>query len=132
MADQYYYGLGRRKEATARARITSKGKGNIVINNKSMSDYLAGNERLIWEVGRPLELLEIAKTHDISILVSGGGLGGQVDACVLAIAKAATEINPDWRGTLKKAGFLKRDPRMKERKKYGLKRARKREQFSKR
>ena len=134
MADkkQYYYGLGRRKEATARARLTTGGKGEITINEKSASDYLDKNERMLWELAAPLRLLELHENHNVSLKVSAGGLSGQVDACKLAIAKAATELNPDWRGTLKKAGLMKRDPRVKERKKYGLRGARKKEQYSKR
>jgi len=133
MADKntYNYGLGRRKEATATARLTA-GKGEIIVNGKPAADYFANSERLLWDIKAPLRVLEIEDNHNISLLVKGGGLIGQVGAIKLAIAKAATELNPDWRGTLKKAGLLKRDPRTKERKKYGLKGARKKEQFSKR
>ena len=129
---QYYYGLGRRKEATARARLYTGGKGIITINDKPAADYLAHNESMMWDLIAPLRVLEIEKSHDVSLRVSGGGPIGQVDACKRAMAKAATVLNPDWRGTLKKAGLMKRDPRVKERKKYGLKGARKKEQFSKR
>jgi len=133
MADKntYNYGLGRRKEATATARLTA-GKGEIVVNGKPAADYFANSERLLWDIKAPLRVLEIEDNHNVSLLVKGGGLIGQVGAIKLAIAKAATELNPDWRGTLKKAGLLMRDPRTKERKKYGLKGARKKEQFSKR
>lgn len=133
MADkkQYYYGLGRRKSATVRARLTS-GKGNIQINERSAEDYLASNQKLLWQLQRPLALLDMTDKYDISLHASGGGLNGQVDAAILAISKALAELNDDLRGTLKKAGFIKRDSREKERKKYGLKRARKKEQFSKR
>lgn len=129
--NSYNYGLGRRKEATATARLTS-GKGEITVNGKTAADYFADSERLLWDLKAPLRTLEIDSNHDVSILVKGGGLIGQVGAIKLAIAKAATELNPEWRGTLKKAGLMKRDPRTKERKKYGLKGARKKEQFSKR
>ena len=129
---QYYYGLGRRKESTARSRLTTNGKGIITINGHTAEEYLSNNERLLWQLKRPLGLLELADNHDVSLVISGGGHSGQVDAAVMAIAKSATELNPDWRGTLKKAGFLKRDPRMKERKKYGLRAARARYQYSKR
>jgi len=135
MADkkqQYYYGLGRRKAATASARLFSSGKGIITINDKSDEDYFDANENMLWELRAPFRALELDKKHDVSLHVKGGGASGQVDACKLAIAKALTDLNPDWRGTLKKAGLLKRDPRIKERKKYGLKGARKKEQFSKR
>ena len=128
---KYSYGLGRRKAATARARLY-KGKGEITINNKVALDYLSGNKSLLAEVTDPLALVGKQKEFDATILVSGGGLAGQVDAIKLAISKALTLDFPDLRPVLKKAGFIKRDPREKERKKYGLRSARKREQFSKR
>lgn len=128
---KYSYGLGRRKAATARARLF-KGKGEITINNKVALDYLSGNKSLLAEVTDPLALAGKQKEFDITILVSGGGLAGQVDAIKLAISKALTLEFPDLRPVLKKAGLIKRDPREKERKKYGLRSARKHEQFSKR
>ena len=128
---KYSYGLGRRKAATARARLF-KGKGEITINNKAALDYLSSNKSLLAEVTDPLALTGKQKEFDITILVSGGGLAGQVDAIKLAVSKALTLEFPDLRPVLKKAGFIKRDPREKERKKYGLRSARKREQFSKR
>ena len=128
---KYSYGLGRRKAATARARLF-KGKGEITINNKVALDYLSGNKSLLAEVTDPLALAGKQKEFDITILVSGGGLAGQVDAIKLAISKALTLEFPALRPVLKKAGLIKRDPREKERKKYGLRSARKREQFSKR
>ena len=128
---KYSYGLGRRKAATARARLF-KGKGEITINNKVALHYLSGNKSLLAEVTDPLALAGKQKEFDITILVSGGGLAGQVDAIKLAISKALTLEFPDLRPVLKKAGLIKRDPREKERKKYGLRSARKREQFSKR
>ena len=132
MADaKYAYGLGRRKSATARARLF-KGKGNVTINDKPANDYLSGNATLLAEVTDPLALVNKQKDFDVTIRVSGGGLSGQVDAIKLAIAKALTVEHADLRSTLKKAEFLKRDPREKERKKYGLRSARKREQYSKR
>lgn len=132
MADaKYAYGLGRRKSATARARLF-KGKGNVTINEKSAAEYLSGNTALLAEVTDPLALVNKQKDFDVTIRVSGGGLAGQVDAIKLAIAKALTVEHSDLRSTLKKAEFLKRDPREKERKKYGLRSARKREQYSKR
>ncbi len=129
--DTYHYGLGRRKRATARARLFG-GKGKITINDKPASEYLDGDEQLLWELDRPLALIGKEKAFDITIKVSGGGTSGQVDAMKLAIAKSLAEMNEDLRSTLKKAGLLKRDPREKERKKYGLRKARKKEQFSKR
>lgn len=127
----YFYGLGRRKSATARARLVP-GKGTITINGKPASDYLAGNKSMLAEVSDPLALVNKQKEFDVSLLVSGGGTAGQVDAMKLAIAKAITVGFGDLRSTLKKADLLSRDPREKERKKYGLRSARKREQYSKR
>ena len=132
MADKnYFYGLGRRKEATATARLYA-GKGEITINGKPASEYLSGNKTLEAELTDPLALVSKQKDFDITILVKGGGIGGQVDAIKLAISKALSSINDDLKGTLNKAGYLRRDPRMVERKKYGLRGARKKEQFSKR
>ena len=131
MADAYFYGLGRRKSATARARLF-KGKGTITINDKPAADYLSENKALLAEVTDPLALVGKQKEFDVTVRVSGGGLAGQVDAIKLAIAKALTVAHGDLRSTLKKAELLRRDPREKERKKYGLRSARKREQYSKR
>jgi len=128
---KYFYGLGRRKSATARARLYA-GKGDLTINNKPASEYLEGNKTLLAEITDPLALVGKQKDYDITVLVSGGGKAGQVDAIKLAIAKAITVDAADLRTTLKKAEFLRRDPREKERKKYGLRSARKREQYSKR
>src|SRR5664279_446503 len=128
---KYLYGLGRRKSATARARLYA-GKGNITINDKTASAYLSENKTLLAEVTDPLALVGKQKEFDVTIKVSGGGLSGQVDAIKLAIAKAITVQFADLRTTLKKADLLSRDPREKERKKYGLRSARKREQYSKR
>lgn len=127
----YFYGLGRRKAATARVRLY-KGKGNITINDKDALEYLSGNKTYLAEITDPLALTEKQNSYDVSIKVKGGGLAGQVDAIKLAISKAITTEMADLRPVLKKAGFLKRDPREKERKKYGLRSARKKEQFSKR
>ena len=127
----YFYGLGRRKSSTARARLYA-GKGSLIINDKPAEDYLSGNKTLLAEVTDPLALVNKQKEFDITIRVQGGGFAGQVDAIKLAIAKALTTAHSDLRPILKKAEFLKRDSREKERKKYGLRSARKREQFSKR
>lgn len=127
----YFYGLGRRKAATARARLY-KGKGTVTINDKPAVAYLSENKTLLAEITDPLALVNKQKEFDVTIKVSGGGLAGQVDAIKLAIAKALTTGHADLRSTLKKAEFLRRDPREKERKKYGLRSARKREQYSKR
>ena len=128
---KYFYGLGRRKSATARARLL-KGKGTITINDQPALEYLDGNKSLHAEVTDPLALVGKQKDFDITIKVSGGGMSGQVDAIKLAIAKALTVGHADLRAPLKKAELLRRDPREKERKKYGLRSARKREQYSKR
>ena len=128
---KYFYGLGRRKSATARARLY-KGKGAITINDKPALEYLDGNTSLLAEITGPLALVGKQKEFDITIRVQGGGKAGQVDAIKLAVAKAITVDAPDLRPTLKKAELLRRDPREKERKKYGLRSARKREQYSKR
>ncbi len=129
--NDYFYGLGRRKAATARARL-SGGKGVITVNSKPASEYFDGTTTLLAELTDPLALIGKQKELDVSLLVSGGGMSGQVDAAKLAIAKAISVMNEDLRSTLKKGGLLKRDPREKERKKYGLRSARKREQYSKR
>lgn len=128
----YYYGLGRRKTATARARLYAGGKGVITINNQPATEYFDGSDYLTHELKKPLELLEKVDDFDVTIVVSGGGMSGQVDACKLAIAKALAIFDDANRGTLKKADLLMRDSREKERKKYGLKRARKAEQYTKR
>jgi len=127
----YFYGLGRRKEATAMARLY-KGKGEITINNKPAADFLSKNQTFLAEITDPLALVSKQTDFDITILVKGGGVSGQVDAIKLAISKALASINDDLKGALSKAGYLQRDSRMVERKKYGLKGARRREQFSKR
>ena len=132
MADtKYVYGLGRRKSATATARLY-KGSGELTINGKPALEYLSGNKTMLAEITDPLAIAEKQKTYDITIVVKGGGLAGQVDAIKLAISKALVLEAPDLRPMLKKAGMMKRDPREKERKKYGLRSARKKEQFSKR
>ena len=108
------------------------GKGTIAINDQPIEEYFDGSTELVERVHRPLKLLEKTDSYNITLLVRGGGSSGQADACKLAISNALASMDDANRGTLKKAGFLKRDPREKERKKYGLKSARKKEQFSKR
>jgi small subunit ribosomal protein S9 len=130
-AQNYYYALGRRKSATARVRIMN-GKGKIVINGKEASEYVEGSKHLLNELNRPFAVLEIENKYDVSVVVSGGGHAGQVDAIRLGIAKALTVLNEDYKSTLKRADLLGRDPREKERKKFGLKGARKQRQFTKR
>ena len=128
---KYAYGLGRRKTATATARLY-KGKGEITINGKPALEYLSGNKTQLAEITDPLALAGKQKEYDVTIVAKGGGLAGQVDAIKLAISKALVLEAPDLRPALKKAGLTSRDPREKERKKYGLRSARKKEQFSKR
>lgn len=131
-AQNYYYALGRRKSATARVRV-QKGKGNVVVNGKPVTEYLADSKALLNELYKPFATLEVPATdYDISVVVSGGGHAGQVDAIRLGIAKALIEFNADYKGTLKRADLLSRDPRERERKKFGLKGARKQRQFTKR
>lgn len=131
MSKTYNYGIGRRKSSTARARLYS-GKGSIVINEQQAKEYLDGSEALYWSLLEPLRLTGKEEQFDISLKVQGGGFTGQVDASRLAISNALANMSDDLRSTLKKAGLLKRDPREKERKKYGLRSARKKEQYSKR
>lgn len=128
---KYFYGLGRRKSASASVRLLP-GKGNITINGKPAAEYLDNNATLLAEITDPLAAVSKQKEYDITILAKGGGMSGQVDAMKLGIAKALTAAHADLRPVLRKADMLKRDPREKERKKYGLRAARKKEQFSKR
>lgn len=128
---KYFYGMGRRKSATAQVRLY-KGKGKLTINDKPAAEYLNGNKSQLAEITDPLALVSKQADFDITVVVKGGGVSGQVDAIKLAIAKAITVGFSDLRTVLKKADFLKGDAREKERKKYGLRSARKREQFSKR
>ena len=127
----YFYGLGRRKDASATARLY-KGKGNITINNQPAIEYFSGNKSLEAQLSDPLVLVSKQGEFDITVIAKGGGVHGQVGAIKLAVSKALASINDDMKSTLSKAGYLKRDPRMVERKKYGLKGARRAEQFSKR
>jgi len=129
--DQYFYALGRRKSATARVRLQG-GKGNIVINDKPAAEYLADSKYLIRKLEEPFAVLQQENKFDISVRVTGGGHIGQVEAIRLGISKALVEMDENLKGTLKKADLLSRDPREKERKKFGLKGARKQRQFTKR
>lgn len=130
-SNQYFYALGRRKSATARVRLQS-GKGNILVNDKPAAEYFAESKYLLGKLTQPFAALEQENKFDISAHVSGGGHDGQVEAIRLGIAKALTEMNQDLKSTLKRADLLSRDPRDKERKKFGLKGARKQRQFTKR
>jgi len=126
----YFYGLGRRKSATARVRVMN-GKGSIQVNGVSAKDYFADSAMLLKELEKPFEVID-NNNYDVTVVVSGGGHAGQVDAIRLGISKALVVINEDLKATLKKADLLGRDPREKERKKFGLKGARKQRQFTKR
>jgi small subunit ribosomal protein S9 len=125
-----YYGTGRRKKAIARVRLVP-GNGGITINNRSIDDYF-GLETLKVVVKQPLVLTHTQNKFDVLCKVIGGGFTGQAGAIRHGIARALLKADEELRPALKKAGFLTRDPRMKERKKYGLKKARKAPQFSKR
>jgi small subunit ribosomal protein S9 len=126
----YYYAVGRRKSAVATVRLMN-GKGAITVNQQPAGEYF-NNVALNKLITAPLEQVSKASSLDAVVRVSGGGKRGQVDAIRLGIARALVEMSDDFRLSLKKAGLLTRDPREKERKKYGLKKARKAPQFSKR
>lgn len=126
-----YFGTGRRKNAIARVRLLPGGSGAININKRSIDNYF-GLDTLKLIVRQPLELTQTEDKFDIEVNVYGGGLTGQAGAIRHGISRALLQASDKYRDPLKKAGFLTRDPRMKERKKYGLKKARKAPQFSKR
>ncbi len=128
---KYSYGTGRRKSSVARVRVYENGTGSIIINGREMDDYF-GLETLKLIVRQPLVSTDMLGKVDIVVTVAGGGVSGQAGAIRHGISRALLGVNPEYRGTLKAAGFLTRDPRMKERKKYGLKAARRAPQFSKR
>ena len=125
-----YYGTGRRKSSVARVYL-KPGKGNITINKRDIDDYF-GQETLKVILRQPLVATETTDKFDVTIFVKGGGYTGQAGACRHGIARALLQADEDYRPALKSAGYLTRDPRMKERKKYGLKAARRAPQFSKR
>ena len=127
----YMYGTGRRKSSVARVRVYPNGTGNITINGRDIEEYF-GLETLKMVVRQPLNTTESLGKVDIIATVEGGGVSGQAGALRHGISRALLLVNPEFRPLLKKAGFLTRDPRMKERKKYGLKAARRAPQFSKR
>ena len=126
-----YWGTGRRKSSVARVRLVP-GSGNLTINKKIGSEYLQDNPAYLTSAKAPLETLGLESDYDILATVHGGGLTGQADSIKLGVARALCELDPDNRMPLKTEGYLTRDPRQKERKKYGLKKARKAPQFSKR
>lgn len=130
-ANNYFYALGRRKAATARVRLSS-GKGLITVNDKTAAEYFADSKYLLNKLNQPFSALELENKYDITVRVTGGGHDGQIEAIRLGISKALVELNGDLKSTLKRADLLSRDPREKERKKFGLKGARKQRQFTKR
>lgn len=131
MAAQYYEGIGRRKQATARVRLTPGGTGSLIINDKDGSDYLprAGDVDILLE---PLTVLGQAKAYDVTVHVNGGGITGQRDAILLGVARALVKIDPEVKTKLREYDYMTRDARVKERKKPGLKRARKAPTYTKR
>ena len=129
--DNYFYALGCRKSATARVRLMT-GKGVITINGKPANEYFSESKYLLGKLQQPFVVLDNVNKFDVSAKVSGGGQEGQVEAIRLGISKAIVVMNPDFKSTLKRADLISRDSREKERKKFGLKGARKQRQFTKR
>jgi small subunit ribosomal protein S9 len=131
MADQYYEGVGRRKESSARVRLHPGGTGNVLINDKDGADFLnrAGD---IEAALAPLRLVGVENAYNVTVHVAGGGVTGQTTAIQLGVARALLKVDPELRSQLRHAGFLTRDARVKERKKPGLKRARKAPTYTKR
>jgi small subunit ribosomal protein S9 len=127
----YIPAVGRRKSAVARVRLFPDGAGNIVINGKDSNAYL-GRESLVGVIRQPLRLLDLGSRFNITVKVVGGGVSGQAGAIRHGIARALVKVDEASRPALRRAGLLTRDPRVKERKKYGLKRARKAPQYTKR
>ena len=130
MAQVQFYGTGRRKNAVARVYLLP-GDGKFNVNNRTMEDYF-GRKSLLKVIEQPMELTGTSGKFDVKIMVLGGGVSGQAGAVKMGIARALIKADPNLRPVLKKAGFLTRDSRMKERRKYGLKKARRAPQFSKR
>jgi len=128
---EYHYALGRRKRGTAQVRVYLKGKGNVIVNDKPMTEYFPVAD-LQEAIMVPLRAAGIDATADVVVVAKGGGIRGQADAVKLGISRALLVHNPELRATLKPLGVLTRDPREKERKKYGFKKARKSPQWAKR
>ena len=128
---KYNYGTGRRKSSVARVRVYENGTGSIIINGREIDDYF-GLDTLKLIVRQPLVSTDLTDKVDLVVSVAGGGVAGQAGAIRHGLSRALVTLNPEYRPTLKAAGFMTRDPRMKERKKYGLKAARRAPQFSKR
>lgn len=127
---RYFYANGKRKTSVARVRLYENGKGDIIINNQPVDEYFFGI--LVGKVKAPLKLANAQKLFNITVKVTGGGVSSQADAVRHGISKALLEYDPELRQAMKKVGFLTRDARVKERKKYGLKRARRAPQWAKR
>lgn len=130
-ANTYFYALGRRKSATARVRLQS-GKGVITVNGHTAAEYFADSSYMLAKLQEPFTVLELTGKYDVSVVVSGGGHDGQAEAIRLGISKTLVLLNEEVKSTLKRAELLSRDSREKERKKFGLKGARKQRQFTKR
>ena len=128
---KYFYGTGRRKSSVARVRVYENGTGSIIVNGRDIDEYF-GLDTLKLIVRQPLVSTGMVDRVDVVVNVTGGGVSGQAGAIRHGISRALLTLNPEFRGSLKASGFLTRDPRMKERKKYGLKAARRAPQFSKR
>ncbi|MFQ6057751.1 MAG: 30S ribosomal protein S9 [Anaerolineae bacterium] len=131
LTGEYYYAVGRRKRATAQVRLYPTGNGAIIVNDKPVEEYFTRQRDLI-HIMEPLEVTATKNDFTITVVVRGGGITGQAGAIRHGIARALLKASPDYRPTLRKGGFLTRDPREKERKKPGLKRARKAPQYTKR
>jgi small subunit ribosomal protein S9 len=129
--NQYYEGIGRRKTSTARVRLHSGGTGEVTVNDKPVKDYF-GRELDILKLMTPLKVVGAESRYDVTVKVHGGGDTGQADAVAMGVARALVVSDPELKSVLRKAGFLTRDARAKERKKPGLKRARKAPQYTKR
>ena len=129
--NKFYYRTGRRKSSVARVRVYENGTGSITINGRDIDDYF-GLDTLKLIVRQPLVAADLVGKVDLVVTVTGGGVSGQAGAIRHGLSRALLALNPEYRSTLKAEGFLTRDPRMKERKKYGLKAARRAPQFSKR
>ena len=128
---KYFYGTGRRKSSVARVHVYENGTGSITVNGRDINDYF-GLDTLKLVVNQPLVTTNLVGKVDVVVTVAGGGVSGQAGAIRHGISRALVVLNPEYRPALKAAGFMTRDPRMKERKKYGLKAARRAPQFSKR
>lgn len=129
--NDFYYALGRRRSSVARVRVMP-GKGGVSVNDKPATNYFAGSEYLLKRLNEPFAALDKLEQYDVTVRVDGGGHSGQADAIRHGVARALAQVSDDFKSTLKRADMLGRDPRAKERKKFGLKKARKQRQFTKR